>query len=408
MSNNTAKVKNNAVEFWRLVFTLGVSFFHFNLFTRLMNMGQPPFEAIFNGGWVLGYFLFLTGYFMMASYMRKEKAGLINKEQAYKPAWGYFWSRYKGLMPAFFTGTLFVFIVRNIVIKTPLAQYPILFFRSLFEFLGLQQIGMLGYNEVLNNQELAAMVQGTADAPAAWPAGFAAGLSASNVPLWNGPGWYISAIIIASVVIYWILCKSKDFFIGVFCPFMIVSSYSYMGLTTGEAWDRTLTGLAYLPSNIIRVTAGLCLGCLMYFVVEWIKDKKITEKYKIFWNIFSIALTVFVVYFTWVGTEWNETQHNAALIPLTIVILVGEDAISKVLSGPLGKFSAFVGKLSLYWYISHIGWVMALPVMFPKMAYLPMAGVYVALCFVTAVVLMIICEKIVNPTVNRIQEKINA
>ena len=422
MSNNTAKVKNNAVEFWRIVFTLGVSFFHFNLFTRTINMGQPPIkDGILLGGWVLGYFLFLTGYFMMASYMRKEQKGLINHTEAYKPAWGYFWSRYKGLMPAFVTGTLFVFISRNIAVKTPISQWPVLFFRSIFEFLGLQQIGMIGNSEAVNNAGLAAQLAATADkagagmmvgpeaeAVATWPTGFTAGLQASNVCLWNGPGWYISCIIVVSVILYWILCKNKDFFIGLFCPFIIVSTYGYYGLECGEVWDRSLSGLFYLPSNIVRVAAGLCLGCLMYFLVEWIKEKRVAEKYKIFWNLLSIGLTVFILYFMWVGTEWNEVQNNAALLPLTVVILVGQDAISKFLSGPLSKFSAFVGKLSLYWYITHWGWVLALPAMFPKMGYLPMAATYIGLCFVTAVVMMLLCEKVINPCINRIQTKLNA
>lgn len=92
---------------------------------------------ILQGGWVLGYFLFLTGYFMMSSYMRKDAKGLIDHENAYKPAWAYFWSRVKGLMPAFFLGTLFVFIIRNIAVGTPISMYPVLFFRSIFEFLDL-------------------------------------------------------------------------------------------------------------------------------------------------------------------------------------------------------------------------------------------------------------------------------
>ncbi len=47
------KVKNNAVEFWRIVLTIGVTFFHFNVFTNVMMLGRVPGEtcpAIFAGG----------------------------------------------------------------------------------------------------------------------------------------------------------------------------------------------------------------------------------------------------------------------------------------------------------------------------------------------------------------------
>ena len=405
MANTSApvKVKNNAVEFWRIIFTIGVTFFHFNLFSRVRCLGPKRAgicDFILQGGWVLGYFLFLTGYFMMASYMRKDARGLIDHDNAYKPAWDYFWSRVKGLMPAFFVGTLFVFIIRNIAVGTPITMYPVLFFRSIFEFLGFYQIGMLGYHDVTSNADLSAMLFG-AEGEAAWPSGFRAGLVGSNTPLWNGPGWYISAIIVVAVILYWVLCKKKDFFLGVFCPAVIILGYGFYGLVAGESWTGMDANVLGMPVRVLRVMAGLCMGCLMYFVVEWLKEKQVSQKHKVFWNVFSIVLTVFILYFMWTGTQWNEMQNNAILLPLTAVILVGDDVISKFLSGPLGKFSAFVGKLSLYWYISHWGWVFALPAFFLEMGYLPMAGLYVACSFVTAFILMLICDKCINPLINK-------
>ena len=415
------KVKNNAVEFWRIVFTIGVTFFHFNLFSSVRCLGGPKAgigSFILQGGWVLGYFLFLTGYFMMASYMKKDAKGLIDHENAYKPAWAYFWSRIKGLMPAFFLGTLFVFIIRNIAVGTPISMYPVLFFRSIFEFLGLQQIGMLGYNDVTNNADLAAMLFGSAEqaaegaagaaaqaAGAAWPSGFRAGLVASNTPLWNGPGWYISAIIVVAVIMYWVLCKKKDFFIGIFCPAAIILGYGYYGLIAGESWTST-NALAFgLPVRVLRVIAGLSVGCLLYFVVDWLKKTEFSKRHKVLWNVLSIGFTAFILYFMWTGTQWNEMQNNAVLLPLTVIILVGDDVISNFLSKTIGGFSAYVGKLSLYWYISHWGWVFALPAFFPDMAYLPMAGLYVLLSFVTANIIMLIDDKCVKPLINKPRQK---
>lgn len=392
------KAKNNAVEFWRIAFTIGVMFFHFNVFTNLRCLGRVPgkdFHPILTGGWVLGYFLFLTGYFMMASYMKKEKQGLIDHEHAYKPAWAYFWSRIKGLMPAFVLGTLFVFIVRNIAIDTPISKIPVYLVRAGFEFLGLYQIGMNGMHDVTSNADLIELLAGDA------PSGVRAGIMTGGTPLWNGPGWYISAIIIVSVLIYYVLCKNKDFFVGFFCPLMIIGCYGFWGLGAGEQWDRTAVSFLGLPTNLIRVTGGLCVGALMYFVVDWLKKHEISKRYKVIWNIVAVGLAAFFIYTLIFGITWTENQHNLFLIPFTAMVLVGDDVVSKFLSGPLGGFSAYVGKLSLYMYISHWGWVYLLPAKFAQVEYLPMAGMYVLFSFITANVLMLIDDKCIKPLINR-------
>jgi peptidoglycan/LPS O-acetylase OafA/YrhL len=397
------KVKNNAVEFWRIVFTIGVMFFHFNLFARLMGMGQFPMDGIFKGGFVLGFFLFLTGYFMMASYMKKDAKGLIDRENAYKPAWGYFWSRYKGLVPPLVLGTLLSFILRNIAVGTPLKDIPVYLMRAAFEFVGLYQIGMNGMSDSGANAQLSEILGQQA------PSGPLAGISSGATPLWMGPGWYISAIIVVSVIIYWILCKHKDFFIGVFCPLMIIGYYGYTGMTGLESSNvRESLNFLQLPGNIMRVTAGLCVGCLMYFVVQWIKDRQVAENHKVGWGIFATIVTLFSVYTLWAGIEWSETQNNFPLILMTVIALVGKDPISNFLNGPMGKISGFLGKISLYFYVGHWGWLAVLPVWFPDMAYLPMAGLYVLFTTITAVVFMLIHDKCIKPLLDKPKQKIAA
>lgn len=386
-----AKVKNNAVEFWRIIFTLGVAYFHFNLMGMLINAQRVPgkdFFPIMTGGWVLGFFLYLTGYFMMAHYTRREDS--IDRAHAFKPAWNYFWTRIKGLLPALFLGTLFVFVLRNVAVGTPIEAIPTLLIRSLFEFFGFYQLGVTGMNDVAGNNMLTELLAGES------PSGIRAGMMSGGTPLWNGPGWYISAIIIVSVIIYWVLCKNKDFFLGVFCPLMIVGCYGYMGLAAGMNWNRGELSFLMLPTNLIRVTGGICIGCLMWFVVDWIKSKKIAETYKTAWNVLSVALTAFMLYTLWFGVQWSENQHNVFLIVFTVIVLVGDDAVSKALNN---KFSAYCGKISLYWYVSHWGLVMLLPVVFPDMDYLVMCGVYFVLSFVVANVLMLIDTKLFKPMI---------
>ena len=391
------KVKNNTVEFWRMVFTIGVMFFHFNMFGRLLGMGEYPTNAIFKGGFVLGFFLFLSGYFMMASFMKKDANGMINSKESYKHAWSYFWSRVKGLLPAMFLGTLVTFVLRNITVGTKLKDIPVYLYRAAYEFIGLYQIGMNGMSDSVSAGQLSEILAEEA------PSGIMAGINSGATPLWMGPGWYISAIIVSSVIMYWILCKNKDFFIGVFCPLFIIGYYGWTGMNGYESSNiREYTSFLMLPGNIARVIAGMCIGCLMYFVVDWIKKNQIAENHKVGWNIFAVIVTGFTCYTLWAGIEWSETQNNFSLIIMTVICLVGSDVVSKFLNGPLNKVSGGVGKLSLYFYVGHWGWVSFLPYAFPKMGYMQMAGLYVLLTAVTAVVIMILNDKVVQPLLKKI------
>ncbi len=340
---------------------------------------------------MLGFFLYVTGYFMMSSFDRKEKNGLIDKANPHLEAGRYCLSRVKGLYPAFLMGTAFVFAVRNFCIGTKLADIPKYLVRAGWEFLGLYQIGMVNYNDAVTNDALVEIL--TTDEPS----GVFAGVSGSATPLWNGPGWYISAIIIVSVLLYFILTCNRKFFLGFFCPLMIVGTYGYMGLAQGGEWDNTSVGFLGLPTYLTRVIAGICIGCLMFYAVKYIKEKKIPQTHKVAWNVFSIAITAIIVYTLWFGTEWNEVEHNIFLIPFTAIVLTGEDVISVFLNTKISGFCAYVGKLSLYWYISHWAFVFLMPVVFADLDYLPMAAVYVALSFVTANVLMLIDDKLVKP-----------
>lgn len=62
---------------------------------------------------------------------------------------------------------------------------------------------------------------------------------------------------------YWVLRKKRDFFIGIFCPAAIILGYGYYGLIAGESWTSTNALTFGLPVRVLRVIAGLSLGCLL-------------------------------------------------------------------------------------------------------------------------------------------------
>lgn len=386
VETKSVKKKNNAVEFWRFIFTIAVAFGHFNSFTWAAKI--PAEDLIMTGGRVLGLFLFLSGYFMMVSFKRKQAKKETEKEAPGKQAWKYTGKRWLGLYPAMLGGVVLAFIVRNWIAGTPLSKIPSLLAGSLFEFLGLYQLGLVGYNEQKSTEQLLEFI------------------NEGNVsPLWNGPLWYISAILIVSVIIYYVLAKNEDFFIAFFCPIVIIGSYGFSMLNQGAAFLRTTTGWLGIPNNLLRVAAGICVGCLMYYVVEYLKKKEFSKKLTVTFTILNALLIAFFIYTIWNGIAWNEFANNAFIIPFTIIMLVQKDLISKLLDNGV---SAYLGKLSLYFYCCHIVFVFLLPYLFPDMSYITMAIAFVVACFIWSNVMMLFDDFVVTPLIrNKLKKALN-
>ena len=193
--------KITTIELWRFILTVAIALGHLNTFVWL-DTGE---NLIFTGGRVLAFFMFLSGYFLMAHYKKQKTSGKNKNVSAAKQTWEYIKSRFKALYPALFMGVLLAFIVRNAISGTKITEIFGVFMDSIWEFLGISQIGAVGLLELKSIT-------------------FDPVLGVSY--LWNGPLWYISALILAGLILYYIVSKSEDFFTGFFAPVFVIITYA--------------------------------------------------------------------------------------------------------------------------------------------------------------------------------------
>ena len=361
--------KISTIELWRFIFTVAIALGHLNTFIW-RSTGE---NLIFTGGRVLAFFLFLSGYFLMAHY-KKVKASKKNLDETpAKQAWKYAGGKFKALYPALFMGVLLAFIVRNAINGTKITQIFGVFMDSIWEFLGISQIGAVGLLELKSLS-------------------FDVTLGTSQ--LWNGPLWYISALIIASLILYYIVSKSEDFFTGIFAPLFIILTYASVGLTDA-GWDRTMVNAIGLPNGLSRVMAGMCFGMLMYYVVEYFRKKKFSEVMTMVFSLLHIGIAIFFLYTIYAGITWSEFTNGIILFVFCVVLLTNKDYIC-VLYNKSGLCN-FLGRLSLYYYAVHIVFVFLLAYLFPEMSY--QASIVFNILFSTcaAFILMCIDDYIVTP-----------
>lgn len=360
------KEKNSTIELWRFILTVAIALGHLNSFVW-RGTGET---LIFTGGRVLAFFMFLSGYFLMAHF-QKQKAN--KPENPAKEAWKYTGKRFSALYPALLGGVALAFIVRNAITGTKITEIFTVFMDSIWEFLGISQIGAVG---------LAEQITGSV------------AISSGVSTLWNGPLWYISCLIIAGLLLYYIVSKSEDFFAGFFAPVFILVTYASAGLTE-LGWTKNALSYIGLPNNLSRVIAGMCIGMLMYYVVEYLRKKKFSEKMTMLFSVLHIGIAMFLIYTWYNGITWSEFTNGIILLVFCIVLLTNKDYISVLYNK--SKLCNFLGRLSLYYYACHVVFIFLLAWLFPEMDY--HASIVFNILFTTcwSFIMMYIDDYVITP-----------
>lgn len=313
----------STIELWRFIFVIALAIGNLNLIV----WGPKNANLIFNGSYFIAFFMFLAGYFLMSNY-QKNKDKNKNKSVG-TVAWNYTKKRFSALYPVLLGGTIFAFIARNVVAETKASEVIMIFMNSIWEFFGLGSLGLTN--------------------------------------LWNAPLVYISALFIVSFILYYIVNKSEDFF-KLFAVLCIVLVYGTFGLNAASWSDLSVTVLG-IPFAIARLMAGMCVGMLMYYLVQYFRKKEFTENITMLFSFLHIALAMFILYFWFHGGNWNEPVFGVILFVFLVILLVNKDYISVLYND--SEICNGLGKLSLYFYVSHIAFIYLLAYLFPEMTYIP-------------------------------------
>lgn len=164
----------------------------------------------------------------------------------------------------------------------------------------------------------------------------------------NGPTWYISAMLIAMLFLCYLLIKKRDFFLYVFSPLCAILILGYMYMQDSPLIDLN-TRFGFFSGAILRALAGLCSGVVAWLIYQKIKDAKNSPIYTV---IECIGWLVFIV-----STFFQLTRDNQ-LVFVTMIYMPALIAVSfskKSLVSKLFRFKWMkcFGKLSLLIYLNH-------------------------------------------------------
>lgn len=273
-------ISYNSNYFWRVVFTVMVILLHSN------------YLSITNNGWYLAveYFFIISGFWLVHSYEQKKKSTTE-----------YIVSRVCKLYPHQLLSfvVLFVWYYRSVIREGNWSEV----FRNFTLHLG----EALPFTYFFSDYEY------------------------TGVQFLNYSIWYISVLLLVSLVFYFILSKYKEFFLSLLAPVLVLLIYRYfyhhcMSLNTGND-----VGI-FLNEFYLRGFAGMACGCIIYCIVQKLSEITFNKKF------YVVARCVELISFgggIYLSHYYSNSKNDVYLVMLLCVGVICSFLYTKktVLSG---------------------------------------------------------------------------
>ncbi len=411
------KVRNYAVDFWRLFCTFGVAMMHFAISSgsgrgeeygwiagMFTDGAMAPFQT---GGLLIGFFFISSGYFMVASFKSKQRKGLLNGVSAGTQAWQYTASRFKLFYPPILISSLWGLAIIIYTVGLNLKEVFYAFIVNAWELMGLAQ---LGNTNVLVNGAFNDCINFGSD----FANGTSVGVFVQN---WNlsFPTWYMSGLIIMGLFLYYLLAKNEDSFKGFWCPIIVVIFCANWGLAEPNMLlFRGEIFMGMFNTHQMWCLGGLAMGAMTYYFVEHLKKLNYNKAGKIFLTVLNAICSIFIIYTSWDSTLArmdtttiipNEMYMYPALIIVFICAMINQDYVTKLFNW---KGFGALGEFSMYWFVMHHNTItlvayLSASVLKPfRDNYWAMAASYIIIVTVLGLGCQFICKKLVAPLLDKV------
>ncbi|MBR5420266.1 MAG: acyltransferase [Lachnospiraceae bacterium] len=219
-------MKNSRLQFWRIVFTYVIAYYHLN----------NVYDRYTSGYIAVEFFFMLSGFLLAKKYFSlKEDSG----ENGISAA-AYTRQRYVRFFPHCFFSFLVAFAINGIYRGFAAADYLKGFVSHIPEVLLVH----------------------------------AAGLDYDASFLYNSVSWYLSALLILGYFIWLALRKLGKTYIELLCPLSVLFIYPYLFRTYGQLGEHRETIGFFLNTALLRGLADINLGMIAYLLSQKIGSCK--------------------------------------------------------------------------------------------------------------------------------------
>ncbi|MCI9122634.1 MAG: acyltransferase [Eubacterium sp.] len=330
--------RNGAIDFWKFLFSVLIVQFHSS---NMVADGSVPFEG---GAIAVEFFFLVSGYLMAASIMRRDEASIVIGRDSRK----FLFHKIQGLCPEFLIAWGIGFIVQHIakeqVTKGSLIQD---FMTGIWELFFLRESGLTGF-------------------------------------ISNPAAWYISAMLLAMLVLVPLFFKNRDLFINVWAPVIAIATLGYLCKNLGNLREPT-SWLGFTYKGVVRAFGELCLGTICWAVCCGLRKVRLSALGRLLVTLVELGCYLLVI--AWSYSHRGSKMDFVMLLLFAVGVIMtfsSQSLLSSVFNKPVVYF---LGKISFPIFLSHNYWSHALPRIFPGQAYAQLYPKYLAATVLTTVVI---------------------
>lgn len=339
--------RTGSIDFWKLVCSVVIVLFHARNFTNIPNR---PFVK---GAIMVEFFFLVSGYLMAASLLKYEKRKQAGEViPVGKTTFSYILHKVSGMCPEYYVAMIIGFLVNHAVGRN--GKWVKDLFSSIWDVFFLSMGGLKGYHA-------------------------------------NPATWYISAMLLAMLVLVPVCLKNRDLFLYVIAPVIGIFSmgviYQNNGyLSAPEKWQ------GFYMKGLLRALGELCLGAFSYILVQKLKEIRFTDFGKVCLagiEIGSFGIVLVASYFLPRG-------KSDFLLVVFLFFAVSISFSHQSILAPVfdNKVVYFLGKFSFSIFLGHIYWSHAISKLFPQYSVMGQYLVYMALSLMTAIIIYVISQMI--------------
>lgn len=194
--------------------------------------------------------------------------------------------------------------------------------------------------------------------------------------------WYLSAMIFASLPIYYWLLKDEEGFVKIVAPLLLVILYGCL-FDRKTSFATTIIFTRYsAPLGYIRAVADITVGVLCYRFHEWMEDVKLPGE-----PILSTIVEAAVLLASGVYMYSNSGAFDFLFVPLFCAFIIsvfrGKSLLTRLFDNPV---SEWLGRQSLAFFLNNAAAVYLCMVLFPDISLGRMCLAAIPLCMAISVI----------------------
>lgn len=338
-----ATSRNGAIDFWKFIFSLMVVQFHSSNLTKIKT---TPFVG---GAIAVEFFFLVSGWLMAASISRHDEASIVTGRDSRD----FMLHKIRGLCPEIFIAWGIGFIVQHIARKGVTVSVLIKdLMTGVWDMFFLRESGLEGFKA-------------------------------------NPAAWYISAMLLAMLVLVPLFFHSRDMFINVWAPILAIASLGWLSKNVGDLRGPT-DWLGFCYKGWLRAVGELCMGVICWDICQKIKDIPFSKLARVLFTALELCCYLGV-------TAWSYS-HKGSQMDFVMLLLFAagvvvtfsrQSLLSSIFNKPLVYF---LGKISFPIYLAHNYWSHALCRIYPGQEYARLYPKYVLAVMITTIVIYLTAQ----------------